>query len=213
MNKIEENKQRVRKILGKLEKVYPAIQCPLKHSNPWELLVATILSAQCTDKRVNLVTPALFAKYRTIRDYAQACSGELEKLIQSTGFYRSKAKNIQGAAEAILRKYDGKVPDRMEDLVELPGVGRKTANVLLGHAFDTPGLSVDTHMIRLNGLLGFTRHRSPVKIEHDLMEIVPVKKWTLYSDLIIRHGRVRCVARRPECARCEIKVYCPSAKK
>ncbi len=208
----EQKKKRVLKIVGRLRKSNPNPKCALDFSNPLELLVATILSAQCTDKRVNLVTPAVFKKYKTARDYAKANPREFEELIHSTGFYKNKAKSILGAAREIVRRFKEKMPDRLEDLVTLPGVGRKTANVVLGNAFGVPGLTVDTHMIRINRLLGLTREKDPVKIEFDLMKIIPEKEWTDYSHRIIHHGRVRCIARRPDCPHCEIKDLCPSAK-
>lgn len=206
-----EKKKRTLKILKCLRKTYPGIRCALHFSTPWELLVATVLSAQCTDKIVNTVTPVLFKKYRTVKDYATASRRDLEKIIRPTGFYKNKAKSIIHAAKMILYRFKGKVPGRMEDLVTLPGVGRKTANVVLGNAFGIPGISVDTHMIRLNRLLKLTGHSDPVKIEYDLMRLVPKKDWTIYSSLIIRHGRVRCIARRPDCSDCEIVRYCPSS--
>lgn len=209
---IEDTQNRVGRIIRALKKIYPKAECALFHSTPFELLAATILSAQCTDKRVNLVTPALFKKYPTVEAFARAEPAELEALIRSTGFYKNKAKNIIGAAKAVVENHAGEVPARLEDLLELPGVGRKTANVLLGNAFGIPGITVDTHMIRINRLLGLTKNTDPVKIEFDLMELIPKKDWTLYSHLIILHGRARCVARRPDCAHCEIQKLCPSAK-
>ncbi|MBI3316883.1 MAG: endonuclease III [Candidatus Omnitrophica bacterium] len=209
---LEAKKKRVAKIIARMRKKEPDPQCALHFSNPMELLVATILSAQCTDKRVNLVTPALFKKYRTVKDYAKAKPKEFEEAIRSTGFYKNKAKNILGTAKVIQEKFGGKIPNRLEDLVTLPGVGRKTANVVLGNAFNTPGLTVDTHMIRINRLLGFTKHSDPVKIEFDLMKLVPEKDWTHYSHWIIHHGRTRCPARKPDCPHCEIQDLCPSAK-
>ncbi|MFA5167216.1 MAG: endonuclease III [Candidatus Omnitrophota bacterium] len=206
-------KKRAHAVFLRLHKAYPSIRCALHFSTPWELLVATILSAQCTDKLVNRVTPALFKKYSSIRAFAAADPKKIEEAIRSAGFYRNKARNILGAAKAILEKFRGKVPARMEDLVAVPGVGRKTANVILGNAFGIPGIAVDTHMIRINRLLGLTRYADPVKIEFDLMELMPKKNWTLYSHLIIHHGRVRCVARRPDCRHCEIRNLCPSADK
>ncbi|HNX68049.1 MAG TPA: endonuclease III [Candidatus Omnitrophota bacterium] len=206
-------KKRVAGILRGLRKVYPEVRCALDFSDPWQLLVATVLSAQCTDKRVNLVTPALFRKYPSVKAFAKAGPQELQGLIRSTGFYKNKAKSILGAAKTVLTKFGGKVPARMEDLVTIPGVGRKTANVILGNAFGMPGLAVDTHMIRINRLLGLTRNTDPVKIERDLMAIVPEAHWTEYSHLIIRHGRTRCLARRPDCRQCEIALFCPSAGK
>lgn len=208
----EQKKGRLLKIIRQLKKAYPQVRCALNFSNPFELLTATILSAQCTDKRVNLVTPALFKRCKTIDDYAVLPLPELEKIIQSAGFYKNKAKSIQGAAQRILQSYGGQVPKTMEELVSLPGVGRKTANVILGNAFDVAGIAVDTHMIRLNNLLGITRHQDPVKIEKDLMALLPEKEWTDYSHRIIHHGRMRCIARRPDCTHCEIKNLCPSKK-
>lgn len=210
---IEEKKKRVLEIMRRLAKAYPDAKCALDFSTPLQLLVATILSAQCTDKRVNMVTPALFKKYKTAEDFAGADPGELEKLIHSTGFYKNKAKNIQGAAREIVEKFKGEVPDRQEDLVTLPGVGRKTANVVLGSHFGIPGLTVDTHMIRLNNRLGLTKHQDAVKIEFELMKIVPQEEWSNYSHEIIHHGRQRCFARKPDCAHCEIQDLCPSAFK
>jgi endonuclease-3 len=208
---LENKKKRVRAISRKLRRAYPDAACALHFGTPWELLVATVLSAQCTDKLVNRVTPALFKKYPGVRAFASANARGVEKAIHSTGFYRNKARNILGAAKAVLERFGGKVPARMEDLVILPGVGRKTANVILGNAFGVPGIAVDTHMIRINRLLGLTRHTDPVKIEFDLMALVPKKDWTLYSHRIIRHGRARCFARRPDCGHCEIRDLCPSA--
>ena len=206
-------KKRMRAIFLRLRKAYPDIRCALYFWTPWELLVATVLSAQCTDKLVNRVTPALFKKYPNLRAFAAASPGTVEKMIRSTGFYRNKAKNILGAAKTVLEKFGGKVPALMEDLITIPGVGRKTANVILGNAFGIPGIPVDTHMIRINRLLKATRHSDPVKIEFDLMKLVSEKDWTLYSHLIIHHGRVRCFARRPDCWHCEIQDLCPSAYK
>lgn len=205
-------KKRVLKILKILKKTYPGIRCALRFSSPWELLVATILSAQCTDQRVNLVTPALFKKYPTLMAYSQADLEEFRKDIRSTGFYKNKARNILSTAKIILEKFAGKVPAAMEDLVILPGVGRKTANVILGNAFGIPGISVDTHMIRINRLLGLAQNTDPVRIELDLMGLIPRKDWTQYSHLIIHHGRVCCFARRPDCFRCPLRDLCPSAK-
>jgi len=206
-------KKRARSIFLRLYKAYPDVRCALYFSTPWELLVATVLSAQCTDILVNKVTPVLFKKYPSVRAFAAADTGEIEKTIRSTGFYRNKAKNILGAAKAVLERFGGKVPARMEDLITIPGVGRKTANVVLGNAFGVPGIPVDTHMIRINRLLGLTRHADPVKIEFDLMDLVPQKDWTLYSHLIIHHGRTRCFARRPDCPHCEILRLCPYGKR
>ena len=210
--KIQEKKKRIAAIIRRLRKVYPGVRCELDFSNPFELLAATVLSAQCTDKRVNLVTPNLFERCQSIQDFAEIPQSELEKMIQSTGFYRNKAKSILGAAKKILEEFGGEVPRTMQALVGLPGVGRKTANVILGNAFGIPGMPVDTHMIRLNNLLKLTRHKDPVKIETELTALVPEKDWTDYSHLIIRHGRARCIARRPDCVNCEINDLCPSRK-
>lgn len=208
-----EVKKRVRKIFHRLVETYPDARCALHFSTPWELLVATVLSAQCTDKIVNRVTPDLFQKYPSPKDFASAKASEIEKIIRSTGFYRNKTKNILGAVKKVLERFGGEVPARMEDLVTIPGVGRKTANVVLGNAFGIPGIPVDTHMIRINRLLGLTRHTDPVKIELDLMKLVPKKNWTMYSHLIIHHGRVRCFAGRPDCPHCEIRDLCPFGRK
>lgn len=210
---LPKKKQRVLKIIRKLRKAYPEARCALHFKTPWELLVATVLSAQCTDKLVNQVTPVLFEKYPHVRAFAFADPRRVEQAIHSTGFFRNKTKNILGAAKAVLERFGGEVPSRMEDLVTLPGVGRKTANVILGNAFGVPGIPVDTHMIRINRLLGLTRHTDPVKIEFDLMGLVAKKDWTLFSHWIILHGRARCVARRPDCRHCEIRELCPSADK
>jgi endonuclease III len=207
---LPKKKQRVLKIIRRLRRAYPDSRCALHFKTPWELLVATVLSAQCTDKRVNLVTPALFTKYPKAQAFAKADPQELQEAIRSTGFYRNKSKSILGAAQAVLARFGAKVPARMEDLVTLPGVGRKTANVILGNAFGIPGIAVDTHMIRVNHRLGLTRHTDPVKIECDLMKLVPEKDWTLYSHLIIHNGRARCLARRPDCTHCEVQDLCPS---
>lgn len=209
---LEQKKIRAGKIMKRLAKTYPNAKCALDFENPLQLLVATILSAQCTDAMVNRVTPALFKKYQTARDFAGAKPEELQKDIHSTGFYKNKAKNIQGMARELVARYGGEVPGEQKELVTLPGVGRKTANVVLGHVFGIPGLTVDTHMTRLNQLLGLTKHKDPVKIEFELMEIIPQKEWTNYSQWIIEHGRKRCVARRPDCPNCELQDLCPSAK-
>lgn len=208
-----DKKKRLRAIFLRLRKAYPDTRCALYFRTPWELLVATVLSAQCTDKLVNRVTPVLFKKYPGVRAFEAADPAAIEEAIRSTGFYRNKTRNILGAAKAILERFGGEVPARMEALITIPGVGRKTANVILGNAFGIPGIAVDTHMIRINRLLKATRHSNPVKIELDLMRLVPEKDWTLYSHLIIHHGRVRCFARRPDCWHCEIQDLCPSAYK
>lgn len=206
-------KEHVSQLVKMFPRVYPNAHCELDFHNPLELLVATILSAQCTDKRVNLVTPTLFAKYRSARDYANAPPTTLEKLIRSTGFFRSKTKSIRAAAAAIVAEHGGMVPDTMEKLHKLPGVGRKTANVVLGNAFGKDeGIVVDTHVIRLSQRLGLTRQTNPEKIEHDLMKLVPRQHWTNWSHWLIWHGRRRCFARRPDCHHCEILGLCPSGR-
>jgi len=206
-------RERVAKLIEAWPKVYPDAHTELNFKTPLELLIATILSAQCTDKRVNMVTPALFKKYRTPQDYANAPVAELESAIKSTGFFRSKTKSIQGATSVIAKKFGGKVPNSMEHLRELPGVGRKTANVVLGNAFAiNEGIVVDTHVIRLSQRLGLTKHKDPEKIEQDLMKLVPQKYWALWSHWLIWHGRRRCYARKPDCANCEVFKLCPSGK-
>ena len=207
------NRERVAQLVETLPGVYPNAHCELNFRNPLELLVATILSAQCTDKRVNLVTPTLFAKYRTARDYANASPATLERLIRSTGFFRSKTKSIRAAAATIVAEHAGRVPDTMEKLRGLPGVGRKTANVVLGNAFaKEEGIVVDTHVARLSHRLRLTRQSDPEKIEQDLMKLVPRPHWTNWSHWLIWHGRRRCFARRPDCRHCEIFRLCPSGK-
>jgi endonuclease-3 len=206
-------RDRVAQLIRIFPQVYPGAHCELDFKNPLQLLIATILSAQCTDKRVNMVTPALFKKYRTAADYAKASPAQLEKAIQSTGFFRSKTKSIRGATSTIANKFDGRVPDSMEKLRELPGVGRKTANVVLGNAFHKDeGIVVDTHVIRLSQRLGLTKQTDPEKIERDLMKLVPQKHWTVWSHWLIWHGRRRCYARKPDCTQCEVFRLCPSGK-
>jgi len=205
---------RTRKIIAGLQKTYPQAHCELNFSNPLELLIATILSAQCTDKRVNLVTADLFKKYRSAADFANADLAELEQEIKTTGFFRNKAKNIRACCAAILEKHGGKVPRTMEELTQLGGVGRKTANVVLGNAFDINlGVVVDTHVTRLASRLGLTKQTDAEKIEQDLMELVPKKDWTVLSHWLIWHGRRRCDARKPDCTGCEIAKLCPSAER
>ncbi|MSR78181.1 MAG: endonuclease III [Candidatus Omnitrophica bacterium] len=210
---LEAKKKRALEMIKRLRQTYPDAKCALNYETPFQLLVATILSAQCTDKRVNMVTPELFKRFPDAKSTAQAKPAEIETLIQSAGFYKNKTKSILGAAKKITEEFDGQIPKSQEKLVTLPGVGRKTANVVLGHAYGIPGITVDTHMIRLNNLLGFTQHKDAVKIEFELMKIIPEKDWTHYSNLVIHHGRARCVARRPDCVNCEISDLCPSVRK
>ncbi len=205
-------KRRTATILARLEKLYPEARCSLEHVNPLQLLIATILSAQCTDARVNLVTPALFVRYPTAKDFAEADVGELEGIIRSTGFYHNKARNIIACAQQLLLRHGGAVPSTLEELVQLPGIGRKTANVVLGNAFGIPGLVVDTHVTRLSNHLSLTVQKDPNKIELDLMEVVPRAKWTDLAHLFIEHGRRVCVARRPRCQDCALNDLCPSSE-
>ena len=207
-------KERAMKIIAALDRTYPEAHCELNHADPLQLLIATILSAQCTDKRVNIVTKELFKKYRSAADYANAPLVELEQAIKSTGFFRNKAKNIQACCRKLIVRHAGNVPQTMEELTQLDGVGRKTANVVLGNAFGiNVGVVVDTHIARLSQRLGLTKQKTPEKIEPDLMALVPQKQWTLFSHWLIWHGRRRCNARRPDCEGCEIKKLCPSAGK
>jgi len=202
--------KRLSRIIQGLARTYPEAHCELDHSSPLELLIATILSAQCTDKRVNLVTPGLFKKYPTAAAYAQTPPAELETEIQSTGFFRSKARNIRACCAALVAKHGGEVPRTMAELTALDGVGRKTANVVLGNAFGiNSGVVVDTHVARLSQRLGLSAQTDPVKIEAELMRLVPQDRWTLFSHWLIWHGRRRCGARKPDCAGCEIGALCP----
>jgi endonuclease-3 len=204
-----ERAERVKNILTRLDEMYPKPTIPLHHTNAWELLVATILSAQCTDRRVNEVTPALFRKYPTITDIANANLDELGNDIRSTGFFRNKAKSLQGAARKILSDFGGRVPKTMEELVTVPGAGRKTANVVLGGYYGiAAGVVVDTHVLRLSRRLDLTKHSDPVKIEQDLMKIIPKEKWIAFPLQLIYHGRALCVARKPRCAECKLNALC-----
>jgi endonuclease-3 len=195
-------------VIDILKREYPEAQCSLDYKTPFQLLIATILSAQCTDVRVNIVTPALFAKYPDAHSMSKANLKGIEKIIASTGFYKNKAKALKLASAEIVRKHDGQVPDTMDKLIHLRGVGRKTANVVMGNAFNVPSMVVDTHMLRVNKILGFTKNTDATKVEHDLMALVPKEDWTLYSHLIISHGRAICIARRPKCEACPIGRLC-----
>jgi endonuclease-3 len=200
---------RTQKVIERLQNTYPDAHCELNHSNPLELLIATILSAQCTDKRVNMVTPQLFKQYPSAAAYANAPAAELQNTIKTTGFFRNKTKSIQSACRALVERHGGEVPRTMEELRQLGGVGRKTANVVLGNAFNVNcGIVVDTHVARLSMRLGLTNEKEPEKIEQVLMKLVPQEKWTLFSHLLIWHGRRRCFARNPDCQNCEIKQVC-----
>lgn len=205
--------RRTAAILEKLIATYPDVKVELRHANPFELLVATILSAQCTDRQVNTVTGALFAALPTPQAVARAAPATIEKLIHSTGFYRNKAKNLQNCARALLQVHDGRVPDNLEALVALPGVGRKTANCVLGAAFGVPGVVVDTHVARIARRLELTFHRDPVKIEFDLMRALPAAEWNAFSLRLIRFGRAICKARKPDCAACPLRDLCNSPDK
>jgi len=203
-------RERATKIIAALQRTYPDAHCELNHSNPLQLLVATILSAQCTDKRVNLVTTELFKKYRSAKDFADAPLAAIEVAVKTTGFFRNKAKNLKACCAALVEKFGGAVPRTMDELHALAGVGRKTANVVLGNAFGiNVGVVVDTHVTRLSNRLGLTKQTNAVKIEQELMQLVPQKSWTLFSHWLIWHGRRRCAARKPDCLNCEIKKLCP----
>ena len=209
---MEELKARTRDVIRRLKRAYPDAKCSLNHSNPFELLVATILSAQCTDERVNIVTADLFRKYRKPEDYLKVSPRELEKDIQSTGFFRNKTKSIQGTSKMLTEQYGGVVPQTMDELLELPGVARKTANVVLGNAFEIKaGVVVDTHVTRLSHRLDLTQQKTAEKIEQDLIQIVPKKDWVIFPHLMIAHGRKICKARSPLCAECPVERQCPSS--
>ncbi len=210
---LAQKRTRTSSIIERLQAAYSDARCSLNYSNPLELLVATVLSSQCTDERVNIVTKWLFKKYRTPRDYAAAPPGELEEAIKSTGFYRNKAKAIRACCAELLARYEGTVPADMAALVQLPGIGRKTANVILGNAFEIgEGIVVDTHVRRLAGRLGLSRHNDPDKIEQDLLRVVPRTDWIIVGHLLILHGRRICSARAPKCPVCPVNDLCPSAK-
>jgi endonuclease III len=207
-------KARVEKILEVLDQLYPAATCALVHANAWQLLVATILSAQCTDKRVNEVTPGLFRKYPTMLDFAAVSQEELARDIRSTGFFNNKAKSVTGAARKILSNFGGKVPRTMAEMLTIPGVARKTANVVLGTAYGIPsGIVVDTHVQRVSQRLELTKEKDPVKIERDLMALVPKERWILFSHQVVHHGRNLCVARKPRCAQCPLDQICRAKDK
>ncbi|HEX6731040.1 MAG TPA: endonuclease III [Pyrinomonadaceae bacterium] len=209
---LDDLKKRTREIIRRLKRAYPNAKCSLNHTNPFELLVATILSAQCTDERVNIVTADLFRKYPKPDDYLKVSPRELEKDIQSTGFFRNKTKSIQGTSKMLMEQYGGQIPRTMDELLELPGVARKTANVVLGNAFDIKaGVVVDTHVTRLSRRLRLTKEKDAQKIERDLIEIVPRKDWVIFPHLMIYHGRKICRARNPICAECVVEKYCPSS--
>ncbi len=206
-------KSRIKKILEILESTYPGVKTALGHRNPLELMIATILSAQCTDERVNRVTKTLFQKLRTAKDFVEVPLSDLEEMVRPTGFYRNKAKSIKGCCEALVEKHAGKVPDNMEALVQLPGIGRKTANVILGSAFGIHGIVVDTHVKRLSQRIGLTKEVDPVRIEFDLMALIPKKNWIDFSHQMIWHGRALCKARKPNCPACPLRDLCNYGRK
>ena len=208
MGGIHTSSRKVKSILKILDEFYPDAKCSLEFQDPLQLLISTILSAQCTDERVNKVTPALFEKHRSARAYAEVPIEELEQDIRSTGFYHNKALAIKESCKILANRFNGQVPPDLETLVELPGIGRKTANVVLGNAFGTPGIVVDTHVARLSARLGLTREKDPNKIEQDLMALIPKKKWINFSHQLIQHGRTICYARKPKCSICPLRPYC-----
>jgi endonuclease-3 len=205
-----ETRKEARAVYRILSKTYPEIRCELDFKNPLELIVATVLSAQCTDKRVNTITPALFKKYKTAKAYAGADIHQLEEMVFQTGFYRAKARHIKGIGIKLLEDFNGEVPSTLEELITLPGVGRKTANVVLGHAFDIPGITVDTHFGRLSRRFGWTKEMDPVKVERIVGELIPQKEWTNLSQRMIWHGRRICHSRKPACGACPVAKMCPS---
>ena len=205
-----EKRVRAKVIYRQLSKNYPNVRCELDYKNAFQLLVATVLSAQCTDKRVNQTTPALFKKYPNPQKMAKADLIDIQKLVKSTGFFRAKAKNIKGLSNKIMEEFDGKVPSNLEDLITLPGVGRKTANVVLGHAFGIPGITVDTHFGRLSRRFGWSKQNNPVKVEFEVGELIPEKEWTNLSQRMIWHGRRVCHSRKPACGACALAKLCPS---
>jgi len=207
---LAQKKVRARSIYRILSKTYPNVRCELNYKTPFQLLVATVLSAQCTDKRVNQTTPALFKKYPNPKKMAEADMRDIQRLIKSTGFYRAKAKNIKSLSSKMITEFDGKVPKKLEELITLPGVGRKTANVVLGHAFDIPGITVDTHFGRLSRRFGWSKSQNPVKVEFEVADLIPKKEWTNLSQRLIWHGRRICHSRKPACGACPLAKYCPS---
>jgi endonuclease-3 len=207
--KLKERRRHAAKVLRILAREYPDAVCSLNYATPLQLLIATILSAQCTDERVNMVTPALFERFPDAKAFATAEQKEVEKLIQSTGFYRNKARNIIACCKAIVEQHGGEVPGTLEELVRLPGVGRKTANVVLGNAFGVPGIVVDTHVLRLSRRLGLSREKTPDKVEQDLMQILPPKEWVAFGHRMIYHGRKICQSRKPRCDVCPLAEICP----
>lgn len=212
MESMKSKKTRAEKIYKRLDPLYTKEKTALKYKTPFQLLISTILSAQCTDKQVNTVTPALFKKYKTPADFIKAPIAEIEDAIRPTGFFRNKTKSIKGCCQGLVDLYGGKVPGTLEEMIKLPGVGRKTANCVLGAAFDVPGVVVDTHVKRLSIRMGFTENSNPDKIEQDIMKILPKERWHRFSDILIYHGREVCSARKPAHERCAVADLCPSRK-
>lgn len=207
----QSKRERMVQVIDRLKKEYPSAKCSLDYRDAHQLLVSTILSAQCTDKRVNMVTPGLFNKYKTVAAFAYCDVNELSEDIRSTGYHNQKAKSIQGTSLMIQEEYEGEVPSTMEDLLQLPGVGRKTANCVLGTVFNVPSMVIDTHMVRIMNLLGFTQKKNPVNIEFEIVDIAEEKNWVILTHLIIEHGRNVCIARRPQCSDCCLSDICPSS--
>lgn len=210
MGENQETRKNARAIYRILSKTYPNVRCELEFKSPLQLIVAVVLSAQCTDKRINQITPALFKKYKTAKDYARAPLAEIEEYIFSAGFYHAKARHLKGLGTKLVEEFNGQVPDTLEELITLPGVGRKTANVVLGHAFDTPGITVDTHFGRLSRRFEWTKSEDPVKVEFEVGELIPQKEWTNLSQRMIWHGRRICHSRKPACGACPVAKICPS---
>ncbi len=209
METLAQKKSRALKIIAELETMYPEVRCELDHQDAYQLLVATILSAQCTDKRVNMVTPALFERYPTVHDIAKADRNELIEYIRSTGFFNNKSRNILACCRDIVERFNGDVPGTLEELTSLAGVGRKTANVVLNHIFHVPAIVVDTHVGRISRHLGLTRAKDPTKVEFDLMKILPEENWIPWNHQLIKHGRTICISRRPKCEACQLRPLCP----
>jgi endonuclease III len=209
METLSQKKARAKEIIAKLEEMYPGVRCELEHIDAYQLLVATILSAQCTDKRVNMVTPRLFEHFPTVRDMANADRDALIEDIRSTGFFNNKSKNLIACCRDVLKRFKGIIPDNIKDLTSLPGVGRKTANVILNHIYHIPAIVVDTHVARISRHLGLTRHSDAVKIEFELQKILPEESWIAWNHQLIQHGRTICIARRPKCQQCGLRALCP----
>ena len=205
-------KVRAQEVARRLAEAYPQAVCSLEHKDPWQLLAATILSAQCTDARVNLITPALFARFPDVFAMAAADPEEVSELIRSCGYHNQKTRSLLGASQVIVSQHDGRVPDKLEELVKLPGVGRKTANCVLGTCYQVPAMVIDTHMVRIMNLLGLVKDKDPVRIEHEMMKLLPPEEWVALTHRVIEHGRAVCIARRPQCEECVLAEICPASK-